>query len=387
MAFTLKPAVGKNFLNREEIVKEMVETLSNFNIDMGFALVGPRRMGKTSILKEVARRLNKKKEIVSIYISIWELAESNIREFSQEFTAAIFDAFKPRFATKHKLKELLKVPAKKVYDLLKTLDMHIKIMDEIEIELGKREKRVDTSTLIKNVFNLIESLSTDFRVRSILMIDEFPSIIDLKNGEKIGEGIIKKIRTINEGLEKTVLCVSGSIRKTMESAVILPSSPFYRQLIIKKIGPLDESSVKKLLQNSLNKTISKEALAHVHNLTHGIPFYIQFIGRELEKNTKVYIDRISIDKAFHEMLHEEGDIIFSQEFYSLNDRERAILKTMSLYNLNKLSKIAYKLNQGSNVVGKYMEYLAYKGIINKQTKGNYEIADPVFEDWIKEKLQ
>ena len=387
MAFTLKPAVGENFLNREKIVKEMVGTLSNLNIDMGFALVGPRRMGKTSILKEVARRLSEKKGIVPIYISIWELAESNIREFSQEFTTDIFDAFKPRFATKHKLKELLKVPAKKVYDLLKTLDIHIKIMDEIEIELGKREKKVDVSTLVENIFNLIESLSTDFKVRSILMIDEFPSIIDLKNGEKIGKGIIRKVRTINEGLEKTVLCVSGSIRKTMELAVLSPSSPFYRQLIIKKIGPLNESSIKKLLEKNLNKTISKDALDEVYNLTHGIPFYIQFIGRELEKKTEVYVDRISVDKAFHEMLHEEGDIIFSQEFYSLNDRERAILKTMSLYNLNKLSEIAHNLNEGSNVVGKYIEYLTYKGIINKQTKGIYEIADPVFEDWIKEKLQ
>jgi AAA+ ATPase superfamily predicted ATPase len=387
MAFTLRPAVGKNFLDRKEIIKDMVETLSNRNIDMGFALMGPRRVGKTSILKEVARILSEKKEVVPIYISIWELAENNIREFSQEFTAAIFDAFKPRFAIRHRLKEILKVPANKIYNLLKTLDIHIKIMDEIEIELEKKEKKVYTGVLIENLFKLVETLSYEFKVRSILMIDEFPSIIDLKNGEKIGEGIIRKIRTINEGLEKTILCVSGSIRKTMESAILSPSSPFYRQLIVKKIEPLDESSVRKLLQNNLNKTISEDAFIRAYNLTHGIPFYVQFIGRELEKETKVYIDRISIDKAFHEMLYEEGDIIFSQEFYSLNDKEKAILKTMSLYNLKKLSEIAHKLNEGSNIIGKYMEYLIYKGVINKQTKGNYQIMDSVFEEWIKGRFQ
>lgn len=387
MPFTLKPAAGEDFFNREELLHEMLATLANTEVDMGFALIGPRRVGKTSILKEVASRLNQRGEVVAIYLSVWQLVENTLKEFSQELTTATFDAFKPRFATKHKLNELLRVPAKKVYGLLKTLDIHIRLMDEIEVELASREKRLDAGSLMENVFNLIENLSQDFGVRSVLMIDEFPSLIELKNGKRIGEAIIRKLRTINEGLQNTVLCISGSIRKTMEIALLSPTSPFYRQFIVRKVGPLDKSSVGGLLKKNLTRPISPDAIDEVYSLTYGIPFYVQFIGRELERSPQPSIDRSSVVHAFAEMLQEEGDVIFAQEFYGLNDKERAILRTMAIGDLNKLSEIAHQLNETPNVISKYLEQLVYKGVIDKQTKGRYDITDPVFNSWLRAKFR
>ncbi|RKY64468.1 MAG: hypothetical protein DRQ02_11425 [Candidatus Latescibacterota bacterium] len=387
MPFTLKPAAGEDFFNREELLHEMLATLANTEVDMGFALIGPRRVGKTSILKEVASRLNQRGEVVAIYLSVWQLVENTLKEFSQELTTATFDAFKPRFATKHKLKELLRVPAKKVYGLLKTLDIHIRLMDEIEVELASREKRLDAGSLMENVFNLIENLSQDFGVRSVLMIDEFPSLIELKNGKRIGEAIIRKLRTINEGLQNTVLCISGSITKTMEIALLSPTSPFYRQFIVRKVGPLDKSSVGGLLKKNLTRPISPDAIDEVYSLTYGIPFYVQFIGRELERSPQPSIDRSSVVQAFAEMLQEEGDVIFAQEFYGLNDKERAILRTMAIGDLNKLSEIAHQLNETPNVISKYLEQLVYKGVIDKQTKGRYDITDPVFNSWLRAKFR
>jgi len=387
MPFTLKPAAGEDFFNREELLHEMLATLANTEVDMGFALIGPRRVGKTSILKEVASRLNQRGEVVAIYLSVWQLVENTLKEFSQELTTATFDAFKPRFATKHKLKELLRVPAKKVYGVLKTLDIHIRLMDEIEVELASREKRLDAGSLMENVFNLIENLSQDFGVRSVLMIDEFPSLIELKNGKRIGEAIIRKLRTINEGLQNTVLCISGSIRKTMEIALLSPTSPFYRQFIVRKVGPLDKSSVGGLLKKNLTRPISPDAIDEVYSLTYGIPFYVQFIGRELERSPQPSIDRSSVVQAFAEMLQEEGDVIFAQEFYGLNDKERAILRTMAIGDLNKLSEIAHQLNETPNVISKYLEQLVYKGVIDKQTKGRYDITDPVFNSWLRAKFR
>jgi AAA+ ATPase superfamily predicted ATPase len=387
MSFTLKPAAGEDFFNREELLHEMLTTLTNTRVDMGFALIGSRRTGKTSILREVARRLNQESEIVAIYLSVWELVENTLREFSQELTTATFDVFKPRFATRHKLKKLLRVPAKKVYELLKTLDIRIKLMDEIEVELARRERRIDAGGLLEDVFGLIENLSRDFAVRSVLIIDEFPSLIDLKNGKKIGEGIIRKIRTINEGLQNTVLCISGSIRKTMEIALLSPTSPFYRQFIVRKVGPLDKPSVNGLLEKNLTRPISQDAMDEVYNLTYGIPFYVQFIGRELERRPESSINRTSVIQAFAEMLQQEGDVIFAQEFYSLNDKERVILKTMAMGDVDKPSAIAHQLNETPNVIGKYLEHLVYKGVIHKQTKGKYDVTDPVFKSWLRARFR
>lgn len=223
MPFTLKPAAGEDFFNREELLHEMLATLANSKVNMGYALIGPRRAGKTSILKEIA--------------------------------------------------------------------------------------------------------------------------------------------------------------------LLSPTSPFYRQFIVRKVGPLDKSSVGGLLKKNLTRPISPDAIDEVYSLTYGIPFYVQFIGRELERSPQPSINRSSVIQAFGEMLQEEGDVIFAQEFYGLNDKERAILRTMAMGDLDKLSEIAHQLNETPNVISKYLEQLVYKGVIQKQTKGRYDITDPVFESWLKARFR
>ncbi|RLB76665.1 MAG: hypothetical protein DRH24_17490, partial [Deltaproteobacteria bacterium] len=85
--FTLREVEGELFVNREELVGEMVKTLSDQKLLMGFALYGPRRIGKSSLLLEVRRRLRERKDIVPVYFSLWELDQGTIAEFNKELTA------------------------------------------------------------------------------------------------------------------------------------------------------------------------------------------------------------------------------------------------------------------------------------------------------------
>jgi len=41
MAFTLQPAIKDDFVNREDILTEMLSSLQDQGVRMGFALVGP----------------------------------------------------------------------------------------------------------------------------------------------------------------------------------------------------------------------------------------------------------------------------------------------------------------------------------------------------------
>jgi len=53
----VRPAVRENLVDREEILGEMIETLTASKLKMDLALVGQQRAGKTSILRELANRL------------------------------------------------------------------------------------------------------------------------------------------------------------------------------------------------------------------------------------------------------------------------------------------------------------------------------------------
>lgn len=149
MAFTLQPAVGESFVNRKAIVEEMVSTLSDKNLLMGFALAGNRRMGKSSIFQEVCRELSKKKDIIPVYLSSWGLIEKSVEEFCRLLTFSVLERYKQKLSVKYRIKDLVKVPATKVLDFLRTIDVRIKILEEIEISLSTRKGAKDPSLMLE----------------------------------------------------------------------------------------------------------------------------------------------------------------------------------------------------------------------------------------------
>jgi len=89
MAFTLQLAVKGDFIDRDDILADMITTLRDKCIRMGFALVGPRRIGKTSILKEVAERLYE-------YLGVLQRENKGIYQFTDPvFKAWLKKSFIP----------------------------------------------------------------------------------------------------------------------------------------------------------------------------------------------------------------------------------------------------------------------------------------------------
>ena len=213
-------------------------------------------------------------------------------------------------------------------------------------------------------------------------LDEFPSIIELKDGAHIGEGAIRKIRTIHERQRGTILSISGSIRKTMEIVALSSASAFYRQLIVREIGPWNKEDIKDLIMDNLKKPIGEEALEKIVEFTSGIPFYAQFLGRELSGFKEKELTAQSVDVAIEQFIEEEGSILFKEEFERLGPKERKIVTLMASQDLSSPSQIARAMGQTPNKISMYLEYLEEKGVIEKIERGTYGLADPVFKRWL-----
>lgn len=389
MPFTIQPAEGPTFVNREEELKDILATLKDPSSTMGFALYGKRRMGKTSLLRETHRILLEEENIVPIYFSIWDLIEKNVTELVRELTVAIVEEYRPHLSLPHKAKDLLSLPINFIKNVLSELKLSVEIQDSLTLifSLGK-EKQIESGTLIDGVFALPEKLAKETNKKSILLLDEFPDIVDIKiNGKKLEEAIIKKIRTIQEGYKRTALNVSGSTRRTMESAILSSTSAFYRQFIVKKIGPFSKEAVEELMEKNLaNGKLSPEALDILFDFTAGIPFYVQFIGRYLNKYSAKVMKPEIVKKAIEEFLTQEGDLIFKEEFEKLSDKEKLIVVTMATKGLSELSGISEALKGQITNLGQYMVYLEEKDIILKEQRGFYVFADPIFKKWLAKKF-
>lgn len=384
MAFVLTPAEGSDFVNRKELLREIIGTLSSPKVRMGFALYGARRVGKTSILKEVSRQLSKHKTVVPVYFSLWSLVENSVDEFAKKLIISVLDAYSGRIGFTHKAKNLFEASLALLKEFLQNLAISLRLREEIEIILTFRpSKNDDAGMIIERVFSLAENLARETKTRCILLLDEFPSIMGLKKDNRpVGEGVIKLIRTLHERQKHTVLCISGSIKKTMEMTAFHPASAFYKQFINRKIEPLEKHHIKELLFRSLKKEVPEAALEVIWNFSKGIPFYAQAIGRQLEKIGT--INEAAVKQAIASFLTQEGEIFFQEQFSQLSPKERKILDVMAKLDLTSASEISRRTSESPTTVNRFLLYLEEKGILNKVDKGRFQFQDPVFRQWLRQ---
>ncbi|KAF5416273.1 MAG: putative ATP-binding protein [Candidatus Methanogaster sp.] len=376
MRFTLQPVKGMGFINRTELLEEMVAELEEIESTIGYALYGKRRIGKTSVLKEVQKRLENEDRIVTVYISVWDLIEGRVDEFCQKLSMDIIDAYRPHTGLKYKAGELIRTPLAVLRKFLDGAEFRI-VYDELEFFLTL-EKNIDRNLLVEHAFNLAEKFAEETDTKCILLLDEFPSIVELKSeGAMVGEQILRKIRTLFESWERTALCISGSIGSTMNLTVLSSTSPFYRQLVMKEIGPLKKEAVKELLLRNLE--ITDAGIEQIYEFSAGIPFYVQFIGKMIEKNGTATIE--DIKEIEREFLREEGDLLFKGEFNDLSSKERLVILCIAK-GCHTPKEIATIVKDKVSNVSRFLAYLEAKGYISRKEKGYYVLEDPVFGMWL-----
>ncbi len=385
MSFTLSAAKGVDFVDREDILKEMHATLTDPKINVGYALYGKRRVGKSSILLELQRRLKKNKKVVVVYISVWDLVENTLEEFSLKLADLVVEEYRPLLGISHKLSNLKKVPGTMVHKILSEMKIGVSLTEEIEFFIMHyQERKTSSHELLDAAFTLAEKFAKKTKTKCILFIDEFPSITEVKvNGSHAGEAIIRKIRSIQEQQKNTVICLSGSLRHTMNLTVFTSTSAFYRQLKPLKINLLEDKYIRQIITKELGRErITEDALNTISNFTHGMPFYAQALGLELKR----YHDKITereVKEGINTFLENTGNILFNNELKQLAPKERLIVVTLSTKDFTSYSEIQDDLSGEISNIGTFLKSLEEKAVVEKSKGGEYTIADPIFKEWVK----
>ncbi len=260
------------------------------------------------------------------------------------------------------------------------VEMELEIGGYFRVRMGIGKKEVDAEELFESALGYADILGKTKEKRFVIIFDEFQDI-----GTSWKDDDIKRLRAIVQRQKHVGYIFCGSSPTFMSSLVDNRDAPFYRQLEKIRVGPLPEEAARTFIESRFHVCgydISNEALETMLALTRCIPDYVQRLGAAAANMTKK-IDNTVVSKAYEQVLLKM-DSEFRNLLSSLGQRSPTytpILIGFSRHNtIAEASRaVGYDLKKST----RQLAYLQNIGLLEKAGRGDYEITDPVFKDWLQ----
>ncbi|WP_237747813.1 AAA family ATPase [Planktothrix mougeotii] len=271
------PVIGKQFIGREDIIKQLEELWVSTSQLQSVVLFGHRRMGKTSILRNISTRLDEKVKLV--YVNL--LTVGNSIQGVGEVLMAIADS----------LSDTLQIPPPDDESLInlpyRTFERYLK---QIETQLG------DTGLIIA--------------------LDEFEQIEELIKRDRIPKDFMGVLRGMVQMSPKIAFALAGL--HTLEEMTEDYFNPFFASIIPIRVSFLERATCRYLLANpgeDFPLDYKPDALDYIYDLTAGQPYLVQLIGFLLVRryNDQVFELGNKRDPMF--TIADVDGIINQPEFY------------------------------------------------------------------------
>ena len=355
---------GDHFCPRrlqEEELKRLVEGGQNVMIQ------GDRRMGKTSLVKDLAGKLG---EIAFIYVDM--LGIRSIHDLARKLTAAMAEIDRRRSF----LSKLLKFLAA----LRPSLTLDPSGGATLSVDVGK------TST-IESLETLMDALGRLGQTRRLcVVLDEFQDILKLDDATSILAMLRGKIQ-FHEGVSYIFL---GSIRNKMSELFTSSRQPFYKSAVILDIGHIDDEDFIPFIQRKFEDTgrhIGTETILTILKLADRISGDVQELCDALWATTA------EGDAITEENLEPALQLIFARESKSytpimnqLPKIQMRVLKAVALFGGHKPTGQEF-LNQAglhnAASVRKSLVRLVELDVLQIGEQGDYRFANPFFREWLR----
>ena len=194
------PAVGKDFMNREDEIKTIIKALDKDNI----LLIAPRRYGKTSIMKKVETILNENKDTPVIFIDIHDVYTP--QEFLVELATGAFDMAKDKKKFIEKLKSFFSGMLKNVEEFKISLgELKVEFKRSLKKEIGEGDWKEEGRT----IFTFMREYFSD---KVYFIVDEFSECVHnmSKKGDE-AEIFLKWFRSVRQEEDNLRFIIGGSV--------------------------------------------------------------------------------------------------------------------------------------------------------------------------------
>ena len=346
------------------------------------ALVGPRKVGKTSLLLEAARRADDGK-LAFVVFDVMDALPISLEVF-RRLAARVLDATLGDEAGVA-LSRLLARPEEFRAALLPA-PRYRRLPAELQRLILELPGLPATEALVRDALELPERLAEALDLHLVVAIDEFQELLDLA-GKRGGHDPIPLIRSVWQRHQRVAYVISGSARTTLTELVTSERSPFFQHFSLLALGPFAEADGVDLLTRLApeDRPIPAALARRVVQLLGGHPFYLQVLGEALVAQPGPYDER-SLKEALQATLFSRTGrlgLYFQNEHQRLVGRSTGLAATLEALAEGplRMTDVAKRIHASSASANQYLQRLG--DAVELRPDGAYALDDPAFAAWVR----
>ena len=276
-------------VDRKQEIGTLVSDLADSSKNLNYGLIGFRRIGKTTILQEVAKELTSKGLIV---VSIdFSLRKYDPAGFFKDMLNETSRGYYRVAGKKEQVLDDVRAGLNKLKDLTRA---RVRLEISVDQTTGSptitpmpylKEAERDYSILFRSTFEYVSQIAERSGRRVVVMLDEFQTITEWKRYAGL-EAITEHLKHVIEARGNVCYVVSGSRAHFMRNLLSSGGSPLFGLFNIMEISYLDEKSSKELFKMNDPSASEREA-KEAYDLVSGHPFYLIALATSRRKGETV----------------------------------------------------------------------------------------------------
>ena len=364
---------GEDFADRETELENIIRDLK---AGQTIFLISPRRYGKTSLIINALKRLQKD-GFLTAYMDLFKV--SSFKSLLELYTGIVSRAAETKIERFNRL----------VRDFFPNIRPKVVITPDgsPSIEIDYEVKERSASKLFDEVYEAPQRIAKKRNKNFIVVFDEFQEITNL-NGEVIEKGM----RACFQHHDHVSYLFAGSRRHIISDMVSNKRRAFYNMGKVMPLGKIPVEEFKSFLEDKFSRTgfsLENGVLDEILDVTENYPYNVQFLCHELWNNC---LDSRRV--AYEDITPTMNRILDGQSAVYVTiwntlplHQKRILIAIASSGGENIFSRDFIRDNDlgAASSVQTSINLLMKKEIIEKE--GNiYYISDVFFKIWIRKEM-
>jgi AAA+ ATPase superfamily predicted ATPase/Holliday junction resolvase len=376
---TNHPVTGTGFHDREDELRQLDAFAGavRAGAPRWLAIIGPRKVGKTSMILELSRR---NPDIDFIVADTQEGSPPSEETFRTVALRAVDAALGDELASSL---EILAATRGDFDAALHGCPTFLALPPALKAAIRGLTLPKLSPDLLRVFLDLPERLAEALERRIVVAVDEFQ---ELAVGAR-GTDLIKMVRAAWQRHRRVGYIVSGSGRTLLEDMITRDHSPFFQHFALMYVEPFHAPEAVALLvdESRPDRPIPRALAERTVAALGGHPFYLQLVGETLTAGEPPY-DDASLKAALQTVLFSETgrlSLYLQLAFDRVVGRSTYLAATLEALAEGpaRVTDVANRIHAGTGDTSRYLERLG--DLVRKRDDGTYAIDDPVFALWLR----